>query len=58
MTNERCAAYYVSGAIFDTHICGETNATASTCSSDNGKVFDFYCFFLKSTQMRLYVPQN
>ena len=43
MNNERCSAYYVAGVIYDTHICGETNATASTCSSDNGKTYGFLC---------------
>lgn len=37
MSNERCANYYIAGVIYESHICGETNGTVSTCSSDNGK---------------------
>ncbi|KAL7018269.1 hypothetical protein ACKWTF_010697 [Chironomus riparius] len=39
ITNVRCSAYYVVGAIDDTHICAEANATASACGGDNGGPF-------------------
>lgn len=39
------------GAIDDTHICAEANATASACGGDNGKVFEILCISVQFSRV-------